>query len=227
MEGLEELREENRKKIVEDKAIEAMNAQTAFIKERRLKKKQYEKVAEDLNTEIQQEELSDKTEDMITEKDILSTTIGITSEKSSEDKLLSEDEGETLSARLNKETQPLEIIDVQDTVSVDNNINPVSLDNSKPNTIEEPQDNKFENEVAEKGVPVTMISMSNESSQRDESLQHNNSTEETQCLTDDVNESDEAKITKEAKLSDQQVAGDTDTNVDFQELDAIKKSRRS
>ena len=39
-------------------------------------------------------------------------------------------------------------------------------------------------------------------------MQHNNSTEETQCLTDDVNESDEAKITKEAKLSDQQVAVD-------------------
>ena len=38
VQGLEELREENRKKIVEDKAIEAMNTKTAFIRERRLKK---------------------------------------------------------------------------------------------------------------------------------------------------------------------------------------------
>ena len=100
--------------------------------------------------------------------------------------------------------------------------NPVALDNTKTNTIEELQDNQFENEVAEKGVAVTMISMSNESSQRDESLQHNNSTEETQCLTDDVNESDEAKITKKEKLSDQQFAGDTDTHVDCQDLDVRK-----
>ena len=64
-----------------------------------------------------------------------------------------------------------------------------------------------------------MIFVSNEYSQRDESLHHNNSTEETQCLTDDVNESDEAK-------SDQQFAGDTNAHVDCQDLDAKKINKK-
>ena len=46
---------------------------------------------------------------------------------------------------------------------------------------------------------------SNESSQRDKSLPHNNSPEEKCSLTDDVKYSDEAEIITKAKLSDQQV----------------------
>ena len=50
---------------------------------------------------------------------------------------------------------------------------------------------------------MSLEDTSNESSQQDESLPHNNSTEETQCSTDDVKDSDEEELIIEAKLYNQ------------------------